>query len=123
MAATGASLEENSERCSMFAGNTIRRAAQFYVGNADPRTPYVSPLYGDFHGLPPLLVHASTDEVLRDDGVRVAHRAQQAGVPVSLRLWARVPHVWQFFAAFVPEARESLAMAAEFIAQHTATRR
>lgn len=119
LAATGASLDENSERCSMFAGETIRRAAAFYVGDADPRAPYLSPLYGDYRGLPPLLVHASTDEVLRDDGIRVAQRAREAGVPVELQLWRRVPHVWQFFAAVLPEARQSLAAATAFIAHHT----
>jgi acetyl esterase/lipase len=118
LAATGASLEENSERCAMFAGDTIRRAARFYAGSADPRTPLLSPLYGDYHGLPPLLLHASRDEVLRDDTVRVAERARAAGVPVELALWPHVPHVWQFFAAVLPEARASLAASAAFIRRH-----
>ncbi len=119
LAATGASLDENSDRCSMFAGDTIRRATAFYVGQADPYSPLVSPVYGDFRGLPPLLVHASTDEVLRDDAVRVAQRAREAGVAVELQLWRRVPHVWQFFAAVLPEAEQSLTRATAFIARHT----
>jgi acetyl esterase/lipase len=108
LAATGRSLDENSARCSMFEGDTIRRAAPLYAGPHDPRTPGLSPLYGDFRGFPPLLVHASTDEVLRDDAIRVAERAAAQGVRVELRLWRRVPHVWQFFSAVLPEARESL---------------
>jgi len=108
LAVTGRSLDENSARCSMFEGDTIRRAAPLYAGAHDPRTPGVSPLYGDFRGFPPLLVHASTDEVLRDDAIRVAERAAAQGVRVELRLWHRVPHVWQFFSAVLPEARESL---------------
>ncbi|MEO7522262.1 MAG: alpha/beta hydrolase [Gemmatimonas sp.] len=108
LAATGRSLDENSHCCAMFAGETIRRASQFYPGSVDPRHPLVSPLFGDFGGLPPLLLHASQDEVLRDDSVRVAERARAAGVDVTLRLWRHVPHVWQFFAAVLPEARESL---------------
>src|SRR4030095_10744171 len=31
LAATGQSLDENSDRCAMFAGITIRRAATFYL--------------------------------------------------------------------------------------------
>jgi len=122
LATTGLSLEENSDRCAMFAGETIRRAARFYVGQADPTHPLMSPLYGDFHGIPPLLVHASHDEVLRDDSIRVAERAREAGVPVELRLWSHVPHVWQFFAAVLPEARESLDATARFIRQEVAGR-
>lgn len=115
LAATGASLDENSDRCAMFAGETIRRASHFYLGATDARDPRVSPLYGDFRGLPPLLLHASHDEVLRDDTLRVAERAREAGVPVTLRMWRGVPHVWQFFAAVLPEARESLAEAVTFM--------
>ncbi len=115
LAATGQSLDENSERCAMFAGDTIRRAARFYVGAADPQEPRLSPLYGNFHALPPILIHASHDEVLRDDSVRLAERARSDGVEVEVRLWSRVPHVWQFFAAVLPEARESLDIASRFI--------
>jgi len=117
LAATGASLDQNSDRCSMFAGETIRRAARFYLGSTDAFDPLVSPLYGDFSGFPPLLVHAGTDEVLRDDAMRVAQRAQAAGVTVERRWWPRVPHVWQFFPAVLPEARESLALTASFVSR------
>jgi acetyl esterase/lipase len=75
-------------------------------------------LYGDYRGFPPLLVHASVDEVLRDDAVRLAEHARASGVMVESRVWHRVPHVWQFFAALLPEARESLALTQEFIARH-----
>ena len=111
--------DENSDRCAMFAGDTIRRAARFYVGTADPTLPLLSPLYGDFRGLPPMLVHASEDEVLRDDSIRVAEAARAAGVTVELQLWPHVPHVWQFFAAVLPEARASLAAVTRFIIART----
>ena len=122
LAGTGPSLEENSDRCAMFAGDTIRRASHFYLGDMDPMHPLVSPLFGDFRGLPPLLLHASQDEVLRDDAVRVAERARAARVDVTLRLWRHVPHVWQFFAAVLPEARESLDDAVAFIRSVTTFR-
>ncbi|HYW32885.1 MAG TPA: alpha/beta hydrolase [Gemmatimonas sp.] len=115
MTGTSASLDENSDSCAMFAGETIRRASRFYVGDGDPFHPMLSPVFGNFDGLPPLLVHACQDEVLRDDATRVAERARDAGVVVSLRLWRHVPHVWQFFAAVLPEARESLSDATAFV--------
>ncbi|MDQ6612173.1 MAG: alpha/beta hydrolase [Gemmatimonadota bacterium] len=122
LASTGASLEENSDKCSMFAAVTIRRAAAIYLGTAAATDPRASPLYGDFAGLPPMLVHASEDEVLRDDSARVAARARAAGVDVSFRLWKGVPHCWQFFAAAMPEAIESLAITTEFVQQHVSVR-
>jgi hypothetical protein len=39
--------------------------------------PLASPLYGDLRGLPPLLLHASTSELLRDDSVRLATRGRR----------------------------------------------
>ncbi len=120
LALTGASLDENSDRCAMFAGITIRRASVFYVGDADPRNPHLSPLYGAYHDMPPMLIHASLDEVLRDDAIRVAQRARDFGVAVELRLWHGVPHVWQFFAAVLPEADQSLRDTVRFITAHTA---
>jgi len=116
LSASGASLEENSARCSMFAADTIRRAAQLVVGSADARDPLLSPVFGDYRDFPPLLLHASTHEVLRDDAVRVAERARAAGVPVQLRLWPRVPHVWQFMSAVLPEAQQSVSEAVQFMA-------
>ena len=121
LAATGKSLEDNTDRCAMFAGESIRKATHFYLGTTDPVHPYVSPLYGDFHGFPPLLIHASLDEVLRDDAIRVAERARAANVDVTLRLWHGVPHVWQFFAAVLPEAAQSLADTTAFVRRHMRT--
>lgn len=115
MAITGDSIDENSDKCAMFAGDTIRRAAVFYVGDRDPRDPLISPLYGTFAQFPPVLIHASTDEVLRDDSVRLASAIDRDGGTVKLRLWRRVPHVWQFFPAVLPEAQESLEETREFV--------
>ena len=122
LAATGRSLDENTDSCAMFAGDTILRAARFYVGTADPTLPLLSPLYGDFRGLPPILVHASEHEVLRDDAIRLAAAARSAGVAVELQLWPHVPHVWQFFAAVLPEARASLDATTRFILARTQPR-
>ncbi len=122
LAVTGHSLDENTDRCAMFAGDTIRRASRFYRGNADPTLPYLSPLYGEYAGFPPLLIHASQDEVLRDDATRVVERARAAGVNVEFRLWRGVPHVWQFFPAILPEASESLCDVGRFIERHVPSR-
>jgi epsilon-lactone hydrolase len=34
-------------------------AAALYLGDADPRDPHVSPVFGDFKGLPPLLLQVA----------------------------------------------------------------
>jgi acetyl esterase/lipase len=117
LASTGETIKTNARRDAMFHADGSQDGAAFYLGGRDPRTPGISPLYADLHGLPPLLIHVGDREVLRDDATRVAARARAAGVSVEERVWAVVPHVWQM-ALFVPEARESLALAAAFVKKY-----
>ncbi len=114
LAATGASLVTNDKRDAMFNGDGIARGAVPYLAGADPRHPLASPIYASLHGLPPMLIHAGSYEVLLDDSTRLAERTRAAGGTVTLRTWPVVPHVWQLF-RFVPEARESLDEAAAFL--------
>lgn len=117
LALTGASVDANTRRCAMFTGKGVREAAKFYLGDADPRNPRASPHYADLRGLPPLQIFASTDEVLRDDSVRLADMARQQGVTVDLRMESGVPHIWPIFARILPEGRKSLLQVKDFIAR------
>lgn len=108
LAATGESLEENSRRCAMFTADGIRRAARLYLAGAEAELPLASPLYGDFDGFPPLWIALSDTEVLRDDGLRVADKADRAGVTVQLQVWRDQPHVWPIFHPMIPEAGRSI---------------
>lgn len=115
LAATGASLKTNDRRCAMFHGWGIAAAGKRYLAGADPRNPLASPLYADLHRLPPLLIHAARNEVLLDDSVRLADRAREARVPVTLKIWPVVHHCWQMMYPRLPEARRSIREAAAFL--------
>jgi acetyl esterase/lipase len=65
--------------------------------------PEVSPLFADFAGLPPLFLQTGEKEMLRDEAIRAAERADAAGVHVELEIWPGVPHGFQV-AGFLPEA-------------------
>ncbi len=114
LAATGATLKTNLKRDPMLRGERIFEATEFYVNGNDPKNPLISPLYGDLTGLPPLCIQVGETEVLRDDSTRLAERARAAGVEVNLKIWKNVPHVWQLFQWFLPEARAALTEAAVF---------
>lgn len=120
LAATGESIRTNAARCAMFNGADIGPSARYYLGNTDPRNPLASPLYADLSGLPPLLIHVGADECLRDDSTRVAEKARAAGIPVELKVWPVVPHVWQLAHQILPEARQSLRETSEFLRKHAA---
>ena len=120
LAATGDSIRTNSDRCAMFNGPDVAATARYYLGDSDPRNPLASPLYANFAGLPPLLIHVGADEVLRDDSTRLAYRARAAGVPVELKIWPVVPHAWQLAPHLIPEARHSLRESVDFFRAHIA---
>ncbi len=119
LAATGASMTTNNGRDPMFYGKAFAPAGKLYAGDADVRNPYVSPLYGRFDGLPPLFIQVGDTEVLLGDSTRVAEKARAAGVSVDLEIWPKMPHVFQIFAPFVPEANQALEQAAGFVRRVT----
>ena len=75
LAMTGPSIKSNAESEALFSQAFLERNMKNITGVTDYRDPRVSPLYADLSGLPPLLIHVSGDEVLRDDSVRLAERA------------------------------------------------
>jgi acetyl esterase/lipase len=50
-------------------------------------------VFGDLSGFPPLLVHVGGDEVLLGDA-SLAREASLAGSDVTLRVWARMIHIF-----------------------------
>ena len=117
LAVTGDSVAHNAGRCAMFTPKGIHAAAKLYLGDADPRDPLASPLYGDLAGLPPMLLFASRDEILHHDTTRLAAKAKAAGVCVELIEKDRLPHVWPIFVRLLPEGGEALKTAEAFMAR------
>ncbi|HEX2347639.1 MAG TPA: alpha/beta hydrolase [Ktedonobacterales bacterium] len=98
----------------MLVGAHIAEGGRRYLAGADPHNPLASPLFADLRGLPPLLIHVGDCEVLLDDSRKLAERARQAGVAVTLRIWDGMFHAFPLF-TFLPEACEAVDEMAEFI--------
>ena len=86
----------------------VDQMARAYLGDTPPRTPLASPLFADLGGLPPLLIHVGSDEVLLDDAVQLADRARAAGVDATLEVWDRMIHVWHWFLPMLDEAQDAI---------------
>ena len=88
------------------AGLTRRSMSAFrdhYVpAGHDLRDPLLSPLFGRLDGLPPALVQTADLDPLRDDGTRYAAALRDAGVPVRLTNYLRVPHGFAFTPGAAP---------------------
>jgi acetyl esterase/lipase len=85
---------------------------------SSPADPYASPVFANFRDFPPIMVHAGSNEILRDDASRIGERAAEAGVSVSVEIYDGMQHVFQAN-PYVPEARVSLGRLGQFIRART----
>jgi epsilon-lactone hydrolase len=118
LAATGDSMETKAGQDPIVSREMLLGYAKLYLGDRDPRTPLASPLYADLHRIPPLLIQVGSAEVLLDDSMRLADRASGAGVNTTLEVWPEMIHVWQTFAAILPEARQAIERIGKFVQMH-----
>jgi epsilon-lactone hydrolase len=118
LAATGPSMQELASVDPWLTAALVQPAGRGYAGEIPLDHPHVSPLYADLTGLPPLLVHVGSDEILLDDAVRFVERARAFGVDASL---GRFEGMWHVFHAFpgVPETRNALREIGGFVRRHT----
>lgn len=88
---------------------------EMYLGKTDPSNPLASPVFGDYRGIPPLLIQVGEHEMLRDDSLRVAKKARADGIPVKLEMWTGMFHVFQSREPLLPEARQAIQHIADFM--------
>jgi len=106
MAQTGESVKKNCYTDIVLGDLGYIWWFQAHIAETDPYDPAVSPLYADLDGLPPILIQASTSEMLFDDSKRFFERAKKAGVDITLQTWDDTLHVFQN--TNLPEAGEAM---------------
>lgn len=82
--------------------------ASSYLAGANPKDPRASPVFGNFDGLPPILIHVGDDEVLLDDSVHYTELVERAGGSVDLHVWEGMLHVFTSSIATLEAAREAM---------------
>ena len=115
---SGASMESKKKVDFINNPEHMKTTAKLYAGNQDLKNPYISPLYADLKGFPPLLIQAAARDVLSDDATRLAEQARSANVNVTLEVWDGMIHVFQLSAGFVPEARKAVENIAAFLKKY-----
>ena len=109
-----ASIVEN-ERFDILSRDLADAWVTHYLAGKDPRDTRASPLNANLHGLPPLLVQVGGAEMLHDEGVLFAKRAEKAGVRVKLEVEPDMPHDWHLLASLLPEGRRAIGAAGSFV--------
>jgi acetyl esterase/lipase len=114
---TGQSYQRNAKVCLAPEGMGLA-CGKHYAGDNDLGLPYISPLYGELHGLPPLLIYVGGDETLLDDSIRFAEKAKAAGVDVKLNIGEGLFHCYPAVAPLFPEAQQAMNDICTFIKTH-----
>jgi len=76
---SSASVFKNAKRDPMIRAYALKRGGDGYRGQLRSNDPRISPIFADLIGLPPLLIQAGSEEILVDDAINLAKRAQQSG--------------------------------------------
>ena len=93
-------------------------AVQFAGGPERLTDPDISPVYADFSGFPPTLIHCGTNEILLSDSEKLERAMLRDGVDARLVRWAGMCHVFQAFG--FEESKASNSQLGAFLNAHLA---
>ena len=112
---TGESMRYNQKHDALLSIEALEIGIEHYVPkHLDRSLAPLSPIFGDFEGLPPTLVQIGSKEILLSDAQRFEEKAKAAHVKVIYKLYTGMWHNFQMFSPWFDEAKRSLADIAEF---------
>lgn len=76
--------------------------------------PYGAPVFGDFHGFPPVFINVSDSEVLRDDAYLLYRKLKKHGVTTKVLRRKGMMHAY-LIQAMIPEAKRDLQEVKKFV--------
>jgi acetyl esterase/lipase len=119
LTASGASVDGNFGKDLWFSRKHLETWARYYVDRADARSPYVSPVFADLSGLPPLLLLVGENELLLDDALRVRAAATEKGTDASVLIGKGMQHDWPLTLPWLEESRAAWKAIRAFAEQHS----
>ena len=114
----------NARKCSMFTRRAFSMFAQYLsqaqVLEGEDDDAVASPVDADLSSLPPVTIHASSDELLLADAELMAARLQASGIRCDLHLWEGQIHDFPLAADVLPEGRRAIKYVGDFVKDVTA---
>lgn len=114
--ASGESYDSHYEDDPVFGGT--RESLIYnnpYVGDENPKNPYISPLFGEFTAFPPMLIQVGECEMLFSDSEAAAQKAKEQGVNVVFTVYPEMFHVFQIAGTMMNESKKAWAEISRFI--------
>ena len=115
LALTGQSHTTKAKAEAILNKDVLHEWALCYTDESNLTNPLVSPVHGEFHGFPPLLIQVGSEEILLDDSTLLVEKAKSAGVHVTLKIWDGMWHVWQALGDLIPENKKTFEEIGQFV--------
>jgi acetyl esterase/lipase len=116
----------NARKCSMFPAGALSIFARYLGevqlpgGRESSSACVVSPVDADLSSLPPVTIHASSDELLLPDAELMAERLEANGIRCDLHIWDGQIHDFPLAADILPEGRRAIRYLGDFVKEVTA---
>ncbi len=91
----GKSISENKEKDVSLSPKQLRFFADCYT--QEPENPYASPIFGSLSDVPPSLIFAAKEEILRSDAENLTAKLLSGGVPAKLILKENRWHAYPLY--------------------------
>jgi monoterpene epsilon-lactone hydrolase len=114
MRCQAASFSVKADADPLLTQQSLKEMADAYLQGADPHSALASPMLANLAGLPPMLIHVGSEEVLLDDAMGLLHAARASKVSVQLEVWPDMIHVWHMFHAMLPTGAQAIDALAKF---------
>ncbi len=98
----------------------LSRVARLYAHGHDLKDPQLSPIYGDFHGMPPAILTAGTRDLFLSNTIRVQRKLREAGVEADLELYEGLSHAQFNSDPTAPVTKEAYREMTRFFDAHLA---
>ena len=98
----------------------LSHAAALYAAGRDLKDPQLSPIYGDFTGLPPAILTSGTRDLFLSNTVRTHRKLRRAGVEATLQVFEGWSHAQYLFDFTAPETKEMFGEVTSFFDRHLA---
>lgn len=108
---------EIERKDKMLAMAGLTGAGHMYAGDLPLSDPRISPINGEWEGLPPIATFAGTSDILVVDARRLSEKLSAPGMPRhDYHEYEDMFHVWMLLP--IPEGKKALEQTADFILEH-----
>src|ERR1043165_2483279 len=112
---SGHSFPVKDDLDPMLIADGFPTVRDYYIQEADPKSPYASPIFHSLAGLPPVYVQTGEHELLESDSTRFGEKAKADGSDVRIEIYPNMFHVFNAFWSVLPKAREANKKLAAFM--------